>query len=213
MEVYSVLSLDMEGTLITEEFSRQIWEIDIPRIYSEIKGLTLEDSQEDVFSQYNEVGDNRPEWYDVDYWFDRLGLPGDRHALIMSRKNYCIVYPEVPYVLKRLRSRYPLVVTSNTIREFLEIQLSCFEVGFHRVFSAPSDFGIVKKSPEFYDKICVALNVEPEELVHVGDHREYDYLAAKDLGIKAYHLDRKWKYKGPDVIRDLEELEVRLSKS
>lgn len=205
-----VVSLDMESTLITGAFSEQIWEKDVPRLYAELKGLPLEEARQQVFRQYDEIGDQRPEWYDVGYWFERLGLPGDWRELPKKRREMCSLYPEVPGVLKRLDERYPLVVTSNTIREFLEVQISCFEACFHRVFSAPSDFGEVKKSPQFYERICASLGVEPGELAHVGDNREHDYEAAKSTGIRAFHLDRSGKAEGPDVVHDLEEFERRL---
>ncbi|RLI15988.1 HAD family hydrolase, partial [Candidatus Bathyarchaeota archaeon] len=67
-----VVSFDMEGTLITPRFSELIWEYDIPRLYAEQHGLTLEEARRRVFEEYMEIGDERPEWYDIEYWFRRL---------------------------------------------------------------------------------------------------------------------------------------------
>jgi putative hydrolase of the HAD superfamily len=47
-------------------------------------------------------------------------------------------------------------------------------------------------------------------MVHVGDHWEFDYLAPKGLGIRAFHIDRSLSRRGYDVIGSLEEVEERL---
>jgi len=206
-----VISFDMEGTLVDHSFSNLVWEADIPRLYSEEHGVGLEEAKKIILSEYLTVGDQRPEWYDVGYWFRRLGLRGDWRDLLKRRGDSCAPYAEANGVLRRLGRRYALVVTSNTIREFLEVQLRCLDTPFARVFSAPSDFNDVKKSPEFYSRVCEELGVSPTEVAHVGDHAVYDYEAAKALGMRAFHLDRTGKVDGDDVVHDLIEFEIRLS--
>jgi putative hydrolase of the HAD superfamily len=112
--------------------------------------------------------------------------------------------------LARLGKRYPLIISSNTIREFLKIQLECIDYPFSRVFSAPSDFGSVKKAPDFYQRVCDEIDIEPSELAHVGDHPEFDYRAPKLLGVKAYLLDRSGELKGEEIVLDLNEFVERL---
>jgi putative hydrolase of the HAD superfamily len=207
MKDIQVISFDMEGTLIDHSFSIHIWEMDIPRLYAEKHDLDEETARNRIFKLYERIGENNILWYDVGYWFDRLGLEGDWRELPEHRREMCRVYPEVSGVLNRLTERYPLVVTSNTIREFLEVQLDCFEVSFDHVFSAPSDFGEVKKSRDFYQRICDVIGIKPEELLHVGDHYRFDYIAAKDLGVNAYYLDRSGNETGEDVVHNLEDFE------
>jgi len=206
-----VVSFDMEGTLVDPSFSNLIWEVDIPRLYAEQRGISLEDAQEQVLGEYLEVGDERPEWYDVSYWFRRLGLSGDWRELLEHRRDACRVYPEARGVLQRLQDGYTLIVTSNTIREFLEVQLEDLDGFFTHIFSAPSDFGEVKKSPEFYRSICQITGAAPEALAHVGDHLKFDYEAPMQLGVHAYHLDRSGESTGDHVVHDLEEFEQRIA--
>ena len=205
-----VESFDMEGTHDDHTFSNLIWEADMPRLYAEEHGVGLDEAKKMVLSEYMTVGDQRAEWYDVGYWFRRLGLPGDWRDLLRTRGDTCTPYAEANGVLRRLGRRYALVVTSNTIREFLEVQLRCLDTPFARVFSAPSDFNDVKKSPVFYSRVCRELGVNPAEVAHVGDHPIYDYEAARALGMRAYHLDRSGKATGVDIVHDLVEFEVRL---
>lgn len=205
-----VVSFDMERTLVDPLFSNLIWEEDVPRLYAEQHGIGLIAAREHVLGEYSEVGENEPEWYDMDYWFQRLGLPGDWRDLLERRRDLCRTYPEARGVLERLHGRYILIVTSNTIREFLEAQLGDLGRFFTHIFSAPSDFGQVKKSAEFYREICRITGTEPEAMAHVGDHPRFDYEAPKQLGIQAYYLDRSGKAESDDVVHDLEEFERKI---
>jgi len=200
-----VVSFDMEGTLVDPSFSNLIWENDIPRLYAEQHDMSFEAAREHVLAEYRKVGDERPEWYDVGYWFRKFGLVGDWRELLERRRNNCQFYPEAKGVLERLRDKYPLIITSNTIREFLEVQLGTLSHYFTHVFSAPSDFGEVKKSPEFYSRICKIVEVAPKAMAHVGDHLKFDYEAPRQLGIHAYHLDYSGEAAGDHVVYDLEE--------
>jgi len=207
------ISFDMEGTLIDHGYSEHIWGTDIPWLYSEKHGVDLEEARRRVFYEYDQVGDARPEWYDVGYWFRRLGLPGDWRELPERRRDLIRVYPDAKIALDALVSEHSLVVSSNTIRELLEVQVE--EVGdyFTHVFSAPSDYRSVKKDQRFYRRIIEVLGIEPTEMIHVGDHYTYDYLAAQSIGVEAYHLDRTGKTRGEDTLGSLTEFMERLKKA
>jgi len=207
------ISFDMEGTLIDHGYSEHIWGTDIPRLYAEKHGVDLEEARRRVFEEYNKLGDARPEWYDVGYWFRRFSLPGDWRELPERRRHLISVYPDARMALDALVSESPLVVSSNTIREFLEIQVE--EVGdyFTHVFSAPSDYQSVKKDQSFYRKIIEVIGIEPNEMIHVGDHYTYDYLTAQRIGIEAYYLDRTGKTRGENTLGSLTELMERLEKA
>jgi FMN phosphatase YigB (HAD superfamily) len=54
------------------------------------------------------------------------------------------------------------------------------------------------------------MGVSPREIAHVGDLWEQDFLAAKEAGLMAFHLDRKGERKDGSSLRSLGELEKRL---
>jgi len=210
MNRIKVISFDSEGTLVEPKFSTLIWEHDIPHLYAEKLGLSFEAAKTRLLEEYNRIGDERIEWYDVSYWFKALGLSGDWRGLLRARQSICKYYPEVKGVLDRLKEEYTLIVTSNTIKEFLEVQLKDLAGFFTRIFSVPSDFGEVKKSPEFYRRICGIIGAKPKDCAHVGDHVKFDYRVPSQIGISAYHLDRSGILKGNHVVHDLLEFEKRI---
>lgn len=206
-----VVSFDMEKTLIDSSFSDLIWEDDIPRLYGERHGLDFATAKQKVLDAYGEIGDGQPEWYDVDYWFRRFGLSGDWRELLSGRRGDVRVFPEVPGVLERINDRYSVIISSNTIREFLEVQLATLPDVFSHVFSAPSDYGTVKNEG-FYGKIFSIMGVQPSKVVHVGDSWKFDYEAALQLGMTAFHLDRSGESEGEHVVHDLQEFEDMLNR-
>ena len=114
------------------------------------------------------------------------------------------VYPDVNPLLDRLKERFKLVLTSNAGREFIDVEMEATGLGryFDRIFSATSDFREVKKTPRFYQRVCEILKVPPGDLVHVGDHYEFDYLVPRAVGIRAFYLDRSAQQDGEFILRD-----------
>ena len=70
---------------------------------------------------------------------------------------------------------------------------------------------MVKKTAQFYRQVCEILNAEPGEIVHVGDHYQFDYLVPQSLGIQAFFLDRSGKMNGNSVVSDLRDLDKKLN--
>ena len=68
----------------------------------------------------------------------------------------------------------------------------------------------MKKVAEFYAMICKELKITPEEMIHVGDHNEFDYLSPQKLGITSYYLDRKKNTRGTYVVSDLKQFEKKI---
>ena len=208
MTQIKVISLDLEGTLVTPKFSDTVWNTEIPRLFSEAHGLTLEDSTKYVLSAYREIGEHRLEWYDIKYWFDRFGLNGHL-GLLNGSKREISYYEDAEPALAQLCSRFKLVIASNSSRDFLDLLLGKMRSYFSTTFSSISDFGIIK-TPEFYLRICEALTAAPEEVIHIGDNWTFDYLAASDAGITAFHLDRQARLPEEPTVSDLRQFASRI---
>ena len=208
-----IISFDMDGTLINSEFTDWVWLHGIPSLYAEKANLSFEEAKHFVVEEYLKIGEGAIQWYDIKYWFHFFRLEQSWKDLMYRYIDKISTYPDVHSVLDGLRDKFPLILTSNAGREFIDIELKVAGLAkyFGRIFSATSDFGEVKKTIGFYDRICQILGANPDEIVHVGDHYEFDYLVPRTLGIQAFYLD--WtakKERGDFVLRDLKELEKRL---
>lgn len=208
---FKIISFDVEGTLVTRGFSEVIWEEAVPRLFSEKAGISVSEAKAYVMKEYGEVGEERTEWYDIKYWFNRFGLT-DYEALLNNYKHEISLYPEVPQVLETLSKNHKLIINSNSAREFLNLEVEKIRGCFHHVFSAPSDFQQLKKATTVYQKVCDLLKVEPAEIVHIGDRWNDDFVAPRKIGIAAYYLDRAGQRSGEFIVKDLEDFAARIGK-
>jgi len=206
------ISFDMDGTLVDPVFTDFVWGQGIPRLYAEKVGLPFEAAKAFVEREYQNVGEGAIEWYDIKYWFRFFQLEQSWKNLMKQFVDKIRVYPDVNHILDRLKDTFQLILTSNAGREFIEVEMEATGLGryFGQIFSATSDFGVVKKTIEFYQRICQILGASPQEIVHIGDHYEFDYLVPRRLGIHAFYLDRSGEKRGEFVLRNLGELQEKL---
>ena len=101
------------------------------------------------------------EWYDIKDWFRLFQLQEDWRTLMKRYVDKIHVYGDASRILDGLKGRFPMVLTSNAGREFIEVELGATGLVryFDRIFSATSDFGEVKKTADFYQRICHILEV------------------------------------------------------
>jgi len=215
MASIKVISFDLDGTLTDIRFVDSVWLEGIPRLYSVKNGISFEDAKKAVKREYDKIGRERLEWYDLRHWIEKFGLNVSPREFLMSFEHRIGIFPEVPTVLDDLKHRgFRLVIVTNARKEFVDVELgkvgiqNCFE----RVLSSTSDFGLVKKAANLYQRVCNILEILPQEMIHVGDDRNFDFDVPRRLGILAFHLDRTGKYKGEFVIHSLEELNEKLTR-
>jgi len=207
-----VISFDLDGTLIDWTFAESLWFDGISRLYAERWGLKPEKARQEITRRYDGVGMEKLEWYDINYWWKEFGLGGSWMDLVEQCRSNVRTYPEVHEVLEKLHRRFKLMVITNGARELAEVEIEQADLKDYIdwTFSATSDFGLVKKTGEFYLKILKAVGVSPAEVVHVGDKWIFDYLAPREAGIRAFFLDRDGKQSGEFVVRNLREFSRQL---
>ena len=208
-----VVSFDVDGTLVSQEFADCVWLRGIPEAYAAKHALSFEHAFEFVKREYDNIGENRIEWYNIRFWLRKFNLKIPYEKLFEKYEAEVKIYTEVESVLKVLKEAgYVLVVNSNAATEFIDFQIQPIRKYFSHVFSATSDFGELKKSNGHYAQVCEILDVKPQEVVHTGDHFVFDFLNPRRIGITAYYLDRSRDAMPDDngndefVISDLNEL-------
>jgi HAD superfamily hydrolase (TIGR01549 family) len=188
MKRIELISFDAEGTVVTPDFSETIWHEAIPALYAQKQGLDFAQAKRRIVEEYSRIGDQRLEWYDIEYWFDYLGL-GSSEPVIQSCMGKISYYPEITDVLSSLASEYRLIVASGTPLELLHLLLRNIKPYFVRIFSSISHYRQLK-SPDFYLRICEEMGVKPSQVIHVGDNWQFDFLNARQAGMNAFYIDR-----------------------
>ncbi|MGA8849923.1 MAG: HAD family hydrolase [Dehalococcoidia bacterium] len=188
MRQIELISFDAEGTLVTPDFSQAIWHEAIPALYAQKKGIDLAQAQRCIVEEYSKIGDQRLEWYDIEYWFSYLDL-GSSEPVIQSCLGRIAYYPEITEVLSSLAGEYRLIIASGTPMELLHCLLKDIKPYFVRIFSSISHYRQLK-NPDFYLRICKEMGVKPNQVIHVGDNWQFDFLNARQAGINAFYVDR-----------------------
>jgi len=202
-----LISFDLDGTLTTPEFVDAVWRLGIPQQYANQQALSLEIAQKYIFRLYDTMGDHDLNWYDLPFWINYLKLGISAGQLLAQYQHMISLFSDVLPALSYLNECYDLIIISNANRMFLDLEISATGIGsfFKQIFSATSDFCRVKREEEIYQKVCSLMDVSPSEIVHVGDHREFDCNAPQRIGMPAYFLDRSGQEFGPHVVHSLDE--------
>jgi len=190
-----IISFDLDGTLVNGIYGDLVWNHGVPDVFSRARSISLEEAKTFTRKEYESVGDGRLEWYDIDYWLNRFNLAVPSRELLDRYESHIELLPYAKEVLTTLQKKYVLVIASNAARIFVEKEISFTGIGVHfaHIVSATSDYGIVKKGEPFYKALLDALRVSPDEIVHVGDHRIFDFEAPSRFGIESYHLSSEGK--------------------
>jgi putative hydrolase of the HAD superfamily len=112
------------------------------------------------------------------------------------------LYPDVTKVLETLHPRFRLAVVSNfdgRLRMILE------QLGISKFFShvfVSSEIGADKPDPEIFRRAVGFMNLNANEVLHVGDDPERDWRAAEQAGLSVLRLDRR-KNSLPELVQDL----------
>jgi len=144
--------LDMDGTLLDLHFDNHFWLEHVPKRYAEDRGMTLEQSKQELFSRYKSV-EGTLEWYCVDHWSRELGLD---IALLKEEVDHLIsVHPHVVDFLDAMRAleKRTLLVT-NAHQKSLTLKLDRTQLAGHLDGVICShDLGYPKESAEFWNRL------------------------------------------------------------
>ncbi|KXA95619.1 hypothetical protein AKJ65_01375 [candidate division MSBL1 archaeon SCGC-AAA259E19] len=205
------ISFDMDETLVEPQLVDKFWFEEVPKLYADKNDLEFEAAVDFVKEKYDEIGPEKVRWYQPEYWFERFDLEGDPSEVIKNNSYEVRIYPDALEILEDLYGDYELMVISNASQIFLDVQLDSIKGYFSRIFSCVSDFGKVKKNREVYEEICSLVGMEPEDLVHVGNDRKFDYEVPREIGIRAFLIDREGNDRADgEILRDLREIKGEL---
>ena len=211
MDIY-IISLDFVGVIVSKDFIDYFWLDLVPYAYSLKHKTPFEKAREIVYEEYSKVGEDKVEWYLIDFWAKRFNIEEYIPTLLNMASTKIHVYDDVFEVLPILASRVrSIIILTNTTTPFIDLFFSKYpelRKLIKKIYSCVSHYGIPRKTREFYEIVIKELNVEPSKIVHVGDDPLYDYDIPRSLGINAIIIARgeaKVKNKR-DAITSLREL-------
>jgi 2-haloacid dehalogenase len=144
---------------------------------------------------YREIGHRS-----VDLVMDRAEIEHTdedvRHLVAEIEKLKC--FPEVPEALRRLQTRYKLIVLSNGDRDMLETAKKYHGIPFDKVISV-AEANSFKPHVATYTKAAEIAGVKMDQVLFVANHA-FDCVGAKSAGMRTAFIDRRRRPfgKGPD---------------
>ena len=143
---------------------------------------------------------------------------GDRHvdaafAEFYAARNDVECYSDALPALERLAQRFPLVSLSNGNADLDRIGIA----RYFRFSISSRSFGKAKPAAEIFHAACAGLDLQPAEVLHVGDDPLLDVIGASAAGLRSAWLNRNdavWAHNTPPdlTIRDLFELAETLDR-
>ena len=204
-----IISFDVDGTMVDPEYNDLIWFKEIPELLADKRQLPFEEAKKSALREYEILGSKNLKWYDINYWIKYFDLKVSSYEILEKYESRIKIFPSVIPLLEDLKNRYKLIVITAMPREFLSPKMIKLGKYFQKTFSATSDFNQLKNTA-LYKKISSDLNINPLEIVHIGDSWNSDYLAAKQAGMNTLYLDRNREKTGEDIIYNLEEVNTIL---
>ena len=114
-------------------------------------------------------------------------------------------FPEVPHVLRRLKSRYEIAIISNTQDHLIKQNIELIGVEFDHVITA-EQAGAYKPSRQTFDYAYKTMDVEPAQVIHVAQGWEYDLVPGMDLGLKRRVWINRQNNRGSAAYQPYDEL-------
>jgi HAD superfamily hydrolase (TIGR01493 family) len=116
------------------------------------------------------------------------------------------LYPDTLQVLEELKENYKLVLVAN-IDGFSKDIIDRFKLReYFDLVILSCDTGLLKNDKAFYNDVMDKFNLDPDDLLMVGDSLESDIDTAKSVGIKGVLVDRRNKREYEPRIVTLNEL-------
>jgi putative hydrolase of the HAD superfamily len=208
------VSFDIYNTIIDLRLDEQIWDLAIPSIYAREHNIPFDEAYSIVTREYALFGISDIKNRDIEFYFKHLKLKTRWTKVFDEIQDLArtFVFDDALKFVKDSQGKYKFVIITAEKSEYAKQKLivtHLFEY-FSDIIST-HDYGELKKTQTVYHKTLLKLGVSKDELVHVGDNKEFDYAIPRQMGIRSFLLDRTGYEQGPDVVRNITEVKRALS--
>ncbi|KAH8886262.1 haloacid dehalogenase type 2 [Thozetella sp. PMI_491] len=117
-------------------------------------------------------------------------------------------WPDVPEGLRRLATKYKLVILSNTNDEIIMSNVEKLGAPFHAVFTAQQAQSYKPRMPGF-EYMFKQLGCKPNDVLHVSASMEYDLQTVEAMGMKhkVFVNRKKTALKAPFLYYEVDGIE------
>lgn len=106
--------------------------------------------------------------------------------VFFAERQRVTLFEDAQPSLAFLSARFPLVALSNGNADVARVGLG----GFFRAAISAREFGVGKPDPRIFHAAAGAVELEPEDILHVGDDATLDALGALNAGMQAAWVNR-----------------------
>ena len=106
--------------------------------------------------------------------------------VFFAARQRVTLYDDARGALDFLSARFPLVSVSNGNADLERVGLA----GYFQAAISAREFGVGKPDPRIFHAAAGALDLTPEDVLHVGDDATLDALGALNAGMQAAWLNR-----------------------
>ena len=110
----------------------------------------------------------------------------DAFEIFDAARNRVELFPDVEPALHSLATRFSVVAVTNGNACLTKIGIDHY---FSGIVSA-AETGYAKPARQIFDVAVERAGVAPEEVLHVGDHPEFDVAGAADAGLRTAWINR-----------------------
>ncbi len=147
-----------------------------PELIHSVSGLRLQ-ALRNLMTEFDYAADQRQA--------TELAEPG--WQLFYAARHQIDWFSDAQPALRRLKAHYPIAAATNGNADLAKLGVADW---FSARISA-NDVGHAKPDAPLWDALCDALNLAPEQILHIGDHPEQDILGAMRHGLPAIWLNRQ----------------------
>jgi putative hydrolase of the HAD superfamily len=113
-------------------------------------------------------------------------LAEDAFEVFFAERQRVTLFDDALPALEFLAARYPLVALSNGNADVHRVGLG----QYFRASISAREFGVGKPDPRIFHAAAGAVDVQPSQVLHIGDDPTLDALGALNVGMQAVWLNR-----------------------
>lgn len=180
-----VLSLDLQGTLSDSLFSDYFWLELLPSKYAYKYNISIQEAKEILKNQFKSYGVYNKLYYDDSYWSKKLDFN------TITELDKFTIRPKINMQLYNFikELNIPVIIVSTTTNLFIDYELRDVDDIFVKKYSCLDYFNVGGKTKEVFDKVCKELEINNEELLHVGDSKTMDVDNAIKANVQCIYYD------------------------